>query len=87
MRLLADKILVLRDSSENKLESGIIIPEQSVQKKNTGKIIAVGPGTPNSPVNVSVGEKVSFNPHAGSSVEIEGVEHLIMRVTEIQYII
>ena len=67
MKPLFDKVLIKRDTLEDKLKTSLIIPESS-QKRNapqTGVIIAIGPDT----LQVEVGQKVLFGLHAGSWIK------------------
>ena len=67
MKPLFDKVIIERDTLQQKLKSTIIIPE-TMEKRNapsTGTIIAVGPDTE----QVAKGDRVLFGLHAGSWIK------------------
>ena len=52
---LADRVLVEPMAAETKTASGIIIPDNAKEKPQKGKIVAVGNGTKEEKMTVSVG--------------------------------
>lgn len=92
VRPLQDRILVKRVEEEGKSKGGIIIPDTAKEKPSKGIVVAVGKGkvlesgTKVEP-DVKKGDAVLFSKYAGTEVEIEGEEHLIMREDDILGII
>lgn len=86
MRLLENRILVLRDSSEEKTASGIYIPEKFQENKNSGVVVLTGPGTKDFPMDVQPGDRISFKPVAGIEVQYDGKPHLIMKTSDRDFI-
>jgi chaperonin GroES len=84
---LADRVLVLVEEAETKSAGGIIIPDTVQQKTQKGKVVAVGPGTEKEKMTVSVGQKVMYDKYAGTQVEIDGKDHLILKVGDIVAVI
>jgi chaperonin GroES len=89
---LNDRVLVLRIGEEEKTSGGIIIPDTAKEKPQEGKVIAVGPGKVNEEgkkiaLDVKSGDKVLFGKYSGTEINIDGVEHLIMREDDILAII
>jgi chaperonin GroES len=87
-RPLNDRVLIKRLDSEEKSAGGIIIPDAAKEKPMQGKVVAAGPGKvlDNGKVHeleVKEGDTVFFRKYAGTDVEIEGTEHLILREDEI----
>jgi len=85
---LNDRVLVLREEEEQKSAGGIIIPDTAKEKPQEGKVVAVGPGKVNEkgeriPMDVKKGNRVLFGKYAGNEINIDGVEHLIMREDDI----
>jgi len=85
---LNDRILVLRIEENEKTAGGIIIPDTAKEKPQEGKVIAVGPGKLDEngkrmPLEVKKNDRVLFGKYAGNEIEIEGVEHIIMKEDEI----
>ena len=58
------------------------------EKPFEGKVIAAGPGKIDGdgkkvPLEVKKGDRVFFSKYAGTEIKIDGVEHLIMRESDI----
>lgn len=88
IRPLNDRVVVLRISEEEKTSGGIIIPDTAKEKPQEGKIIAVGPGKTDEngkrvPLDVKKNDRVLFSKYGGNEINIDGVEHLIMREDDI----
>ena len=84
---LADRVLVEPVAAEQTTASGIIIPDTAKEKPQKGKIIAVGNGKPDEPMTVKEGDIVLYGKYAGSEINHEGVDYLIMRESDILAII
>src|SRR5687767_2032691 len=78
-----DRVLVEPAEAETKTASGIIIPDTAKEKPQKGKIIAVGEGVKDKPVTVKVGDNVLYGKYAGTEINIDGKEYLIMRNSDI----
>jgi chaperonin GroES len=78
-----DRVLVEAAEAETKTSSGIIIPDTAKEKPQKGKVIAVGDGLKDKPVTVKVGDKVLYGKYAGTEINIDGTEYLIMRNSDI----
>jgi chaperonin GroES len=74
-------------AAETKTAGGLIIPDTAKEKPQKGKIIAVGNGKPEEPMTVKVGDSVLYGKYAGTEIQIEGKEYLIMRESDIYAII
>jgi chaperonin GroES len=88
IRPLQDRIIVKRLDEEEKTSGGIIIPDTAKEKPQEGKVIAVGKGKvgedgKTTPLDVKKGNKVLFSKYAGTEVNIEGEEHLIIREDDV----
>ena len=88
IRPLQDRIIVRRVDEEETTKGGIIIPDTAKEKPQEGKVIAVGKGKANDdgklqPLDVKKGDKVLFSKYAGTEINIEGVEHLIIREDDV----
>ena len=80
---LHDRVIVMPAAAEEKSAGGIIIPDTAKEKPQRGKIIAVGPGKPDEPMTVKVGDTVLYGKYAGTEIEVEGKDVLIMRESDI----
>jgi len=88
IRPLQDRILVKRIEEEEVSKGGIIIPDTAKEKPQEGKVIAVGKGKVGEdgkvqPLDVKKGDRVLFSKYAGTEVNIEGEEHLIIREDDV----
>jgi len=84
---LADRVLVEPAAAEEKTASGIYIPDTAKEKPQRGKIVAVGNGKKDEPMTVKVGDTVLYGKYAGTEINIDGKEYLIMRESDIFAII
>lgn len=89
---LEDRVLVKPVEAESMTESGIYLPEAAKEKPVKGKVVAIGPGKrldngKRAKPSVQKGDIVVYGKYAGTNVEIKGVEHLILRETELLGII
>jgi chaperonin GroES len=80
---LADRVLVEAAQAEEKTAGGIIIPDTAKEKPQRGKVIAVGTGKKDEPLTVKIGDSVLYGKYAGTEINIEGKEYLIMRESDI----
>ncbi len=80
---LADRVLIEPMAVETKTVSGIIIPESAKEKPQKGIVIAVGKGTKDQPMTVKKGDAVLYAKYAGTDLNIEGKDYLILRESEI----
>lgn len=80
---LADRVLVEAAQAEEKTAGGIIIPDTAKEKPQRGKVIAVGIGKKDEPLTVKIGDSVLYGKYAGTEINIEGKEYLIMRESDI----
>jgi chaperonin GroES len=80
---LADRVVVKPAPAEEKTASGIIIPDTAKEKPQRGTIVAVGPGKKDEVVTVKVGDTVLYGKYAGTEINIDGEDYLIMRESDI----
>ena len=88
IRPLHDRILVRRIDEEEKTAGGIIIPDTAKEKPQEGKVVAVGSGKLNDkgkrvPPTVKKNDRVLFSKYGGDEIELDGLEHMIMREDDI----
>ncbi len=80
---LADRVIVEAAAAEEKTASGIIIPDTAKEKPQKGKVIAIGTGKKDEPLTVKVGDTVLYGKYAGTEINVDGKEFLIMRESDI----
>lgn len=78
-----DKIIVKRLEAEEKTKGGIVLPDSAKEKPKQGKVLSIGDGKllPNGSrqsFSIKEGDKVLFTSWAGSEVNVDGEEYLIM---------
>ena len=88
IRPLSDRVLVVRIEEEEKTSGGIIIPDTAKEKPQEGRVVAVGPGKLGSngkmiPMDVKKNDRVLFGKYSGNEVNVDGIDHLIMREDDI----
>jgi len=84
---LADRVLIEPAAAETKTSSGIIIPDSAKEKPQKGTIVAVGKGTKENPITVKVGDQVLYGKYAGTELQHEGSDYLIMKESDILAIV
>jgi chaperonin GroES len=84
---LGDRVLVEPAQAETKTAAGIIIPDTAKEKPQKGKVIAVGAGKKDEPMTVKEGDMVLYGKYSGTEINVDGVEFLIMRESDIYAII
>jgi chaperonin GroES len=84
---LADRVLVEPAAAETKTSSGIIIPDTAKEKPQKGTVVAVGKGTKDNPITVAVGDSVLYGKYAGTELQHEGKDYLIMKESDILAIV
>ncbi len=87
MRPLGDRVVVRRVEEEGKTAGGIIIPDTAKDKPQEGTIVAVGPGKKEDgktvKLDVKKGDRILFGKYAGSEIQLDGEELIIMREDDI----
>src|SRR5689334_14384982 len=84
---LHDRVIVKAAAAEEKTAGGIIIPDTAKEKPQRGTVIAAGPGKKDEPVTVKTGDTVLYGKYAGTEIQIEGEDYLIMRESDILAIV
>jgi chaperonin GroES len=89
---LGDRLLVKPKETEEKTKSGIVLPDSAKEKPQEGEVVATGSGAIDEkgkkiPMEVKVGDTVLYSKYAGTEVKIDGVEHLIIKESDILAIV
>ena len=84
---LADRVLIKPADAEAKTASGIIIPDSAKEKPLKGLVIATGKGTKDEEMVLKEGDQVLYGKYAGTEIEYEEVNYLIMRQSDVLAII
>ena len=88
---LGDRVVLKQIVAEETTKSGIVLPGQSKEKPQQAEVVAVGPGGTvdgkEVKMNVTVGQQVIYSKYAGTSVEIEDEEYIVVKQDDILAII
>ena len=84
---LGDRVVIKALVAEETTKSGIILPGQAKEKPQEAEVIAVGPGGnidgKEVVMQVKNGDKVIYSKYAGTEVELEGQEYIIVKQSDI----
>jgi chaperonin GroES len=85
---LNDKIVVQRLEAEDKTAGGIILPDTAKEKPKQGKILSLGEGKlldsgKRASFQVKAGDRVLFTSYAGTEVNVDGKEYLVLTEDDI----
>ena len=84
---LAYRVVVQPQEAETKTASGLYIPDTAKEKPQRGKIMAVGSGKKDEPMELKEGDLVLYGKYAGTEINIDDQEYLIMRQSDVLAII
>ena len=87
LRPLDDRVVVKPVEAEERTAGGIVLPDTAKEKPQRGTVVAAGPGKKDEPVTVKVGDTVLYGKYAGTEIQIEGDDFLIMRESDILAIV
>jgi len=84
---LGDRVVLKQLEAEETTKSGIIIAGENKEKPQQAEVIAVGPGGnvdgKEIKMQVKAGETVVFSKYAGTNVEVDDEEYMIVRQDDI----
>ncbi|HLD24789.1 MAG TPA: co-chaperone GroES [Patescibacteria group bacterium] len=85
---LFDNVLIKPLEAEQKLPSGLVLPDTAKEKPQMGEVMAVGPGGTDDKGNpikvvVKVGQKVMYKKWGGNEIKVEGQEWMIVEQKDI----
>ncbi len=78
---LGDRVLLKAAEAETKTASGLYIPETAQEKTQTATVVAIGDDK--EMITVKEGQKVMYDKYAGTSITIDDVDHLIIKMQDI----
>ena len=88
---LGDKIVLRQLEAEETTKYGIVLPGQAKEKPQEAEVIAVGPGGnidgKEVVMQVKAGDKVIYSKYAGTDVELDGEEYIIVKQNDILAIV
>ena len=88
---LGDRVVLKQLIAEETTKSGIVLPGQAKEKPQQAEVVAVGPGGmvdgKEITMQVSVGDQVIYSKYAGTEVELENEEYIIVKQNDILAVI
>ena len=78
---IGDRVLLQVEEGETKTAGGLFIPQTAQEKTQIGKVIAVGDDK--DAIKVKKGDRVMFDKYAGTTVKIDGDDHLLVKMQDI----
>ena len=91
LRPLLDKVVLKKAEAVETTKAGIILPDSAKEKPEVSVIVAVGPGGmvdgKEVTMLVEVGDKVIYSKYAGTEVELDGTEYLVVKQNDILAVI
>jgi Co-chaperonin GroES (HSP10) len=84
---LGDRVVLRQLVAEETTKSGIVLPGQTKEKPQQAEVIAVGPGGvvdgKEVVMSLKVGDQVIFSKYAGTEVEIEDTEYIVVKQSDV----
>ena len=84
---IGDRVVVRAEAAEEKTSFGLFIPDTAKEKPQKGTVVAVGPGRYENGTKIDMtvkeGDIVLYGKYAGSEVQIDGEDLMIMRESDI----
>lgn len=88
---LFDKVVLKQLQAEETTKSGIVLTGQAKEKPSQAEVIAVGPGGlidgKEIKMQVKVGDKVIYSKYAGTEVELDDENFIVVKQNDILAII
>jgi chaperonin GroES len=82
---IGERVLLSIEEGEEKTASGLFIPQTAQEKTQTGVVVEVGDDE--DAIKVKKNDRVMYDKYAGTQVEIDGKEHLIINMSDIVAVI
>ncbi len=92
IRPLDDRIVVAQSNAEERTPGGIVLPDTAKERPQRGKVVSVGAGKllddgSRGKMEVKIGDQVFYGKYAGTEIEINGEEFVILREDDVLAII
>ncbi len=80
---MSDRILIRPTEQEDMTQSGIILPDTAKERPQEGEVLAVGPGRyldngKRLEMEIKAGDKVIYSKYAGTEIEADDGELLLL---------
>ena len=84
---LGDRVVIKMVETEETTKSGIILTASAKEKPQVAEVVAVGPGTKDVQMELSVGDKVIMSKYAGTEIKLDGEEYIVLSQHDVLAII
>ena len=88
---LGDRVVLKQLEAEETTKSGIVLPGQTKERPQQAEVISVGPGGvvdgKEVKMHVKGGQQVIYSKYAGTEVEVDEEEYIIVRQNDILAIV
>jgi len=86
------RLVIKKIEDDNRTKSGLKLSDDTKERPTKGTVLAIGEGTMNDdgvilPMIVKVGDTVLYGKYAGTEIQVDGKDLLIMRESDIYAII
>ncbi len=81
---MGDRVLVKMEQIQEKTAGGIFIPQTAQEKTQVASVLEVGD---DETIKVKKGDRVMYDKYAGTTVKVDGEEHLILHMSDIMAVI
>ncbi|HAK44626.1 MAG TPA: co-chaperone GroES [Spirochaeta sp.] len=78
---LADRVLIKMETEDTQKVGSLFIPQTAQEKTNTGVVAEIGDDK--DVITVKVGDKVMYDKYAGTKLEADGNEYLLVRIADV----
>lgn len=80
---LGERVVIKMVEMEETTKSGIILTGAAKEKPQMAEVVAVGPGTKDVTMELSVGDKVVISKYAGTEIKLENEEYIILNQSDV----
>lgn len=88
LKPLDDRVVIKQSEAKGKSAGGILLPDTAKEKRQIGKVVAIGPGKilddgKRGKMSVKKNDEVIYAKYIGSDVEIEDEKYIILRESDV----
>lgn len=87
---LGERVVIKKIEKENVTASGIVLPDTAQEESNIAEVVAISPELENNDeinLELKVGDRVIYSRYAGTEVEVEKEEVIVIKYDDLLAII